>query len=516
MTDGTAGGMPGKDMPEAVVRKRSGVSIVWIIPIVAAIIGAWVAWKSFSEIGPTITISFMSAEGLEAGKTKIKYKDVDVGLVESIDLEKDLQHVLVTVQMNAGSKAYLTEKTRFWVVKARISGGTVSGLGTLLGGAYIAIDPVAGGKFVDKFVGLEQAPVVTTDQPGKHFLLKADTRGSLDIGAPIYFRQIKVGEVVSYELADDNQSVDFKIFIDAPHHLKVTENTRFWNASGVDVSLSAAGFKVDMESTVSLLTGGLAFGVPPNSPPGDEVPENTVFTLHDSRTVAYEKEITLRQKFLLYFDGTVRGLTPDAPVEFRGIPLGKVVSVDLEFDVKTEEFVIPVVIELEPERFGGGTSDYDPGKRRQILEGMIANGLRAQLKTGNLLTGKLYVDLDFYPDAEKLVLREAKGYVVLPSIPTSIEEMTRSVNVVLDKLKEFPFGKIGADMTKALANLDKTIVQADGTLKSIDNMVAKDSPMSQELQETLRELSDAARSLRILADYLERHPEALLRGKEKQ
>jgi len=245
------------------------------------------------------------------------------------------------------------------------------------------------------------------------------------------------------------------------------------------------------------------------------VPENTVFKLHDNRAAAFEQEITLRKKFLLYFDGTVRGLAPDAPVEFRGITLGRVVSVDLEFDKETEEFVIPVVIEIEPERFGGGTSGYAPDKRKHILEGFIAKGLRAQLKTGNILTGKLYVDLDFYPEAEKAELRQAKGYPVLPTVPTSIEEITRSVNTVLDKVREFPFGKIGADMTHALANLDKTIVQADGTLKSIDTMFAKDSPMSQELQDTLRELSDAARSLRVLADYLERHPEALLRGKEQ-
>jgi paraquat-inducible protein B len=516
MTDKTAGDIAAQPLPEAVVRKRSGVSIVWIIPIVAAIIGAWVAYKSYSETGPTITISFENAEGLEAGKTKVKFKDVEVGMVDSIDLDKDLKHVLVSVQMHADSKEYLTEKTRFWVVKARISGGTVSGLGTLLGGAYIAIDPVAGGKFVDKFTGLEEAPVVTTDQPGQHFLLQADTRGSLDVGAPIYFRQIKVGEVVSYQLARDNKSVDFKIFIDAPHHLKVTENTRFWNASGVDVSLSATGFKVDMESAVSLLTGGLAFGLPPNTPPGDEVPENTVFTLHDNRAAAFQQEITLRQKFLLYFDGSVRGLTADAPVEFRGITLGRVVSVDLKFDRESEEFVIPVVIELEPERFGGGTAGYAPEKRRQILQGFLDKGLRAQLKTGNLLTGKLYVDLDFFPDAEQAELRQEGGYIVLPTVPTSVEEITRSVNTVLDKLKEFPFDRIGADMTKALANLDKTIVQADETLKSVDGMIAKDSPMSQELQTTLRELSEAARSLRVLADYLERHPEALLRGKEKR
>jgi paraquat-inducible protein B len=171
------------------------------------------------------------------------------------------------------------------------------------------------------------------------------------------------------------------------------------------------------------------------------------------------------------------------------------------------------MIELEPERFGGGTSAYVAEKRRQILERLIARGLRAQLKTGNILTGKLYVDLDFYPDAKKQELRMAEGHQVLPTVPTSIEEITRSVNTVLDKVREFPFGKIGADMTQTLANLDKAIVQADGTLKSIDTLFAKDSPLTQELQDTLRELSDAARSLRVLADYLERHPEALLRGK---
>jgi len=516
MTDETGGDSVKNEMPEAVVKKRSGISIVWIIPIVAAMIGAWVAYKSFTEVGPTITITFENAEGLEAGKTKVKFKDVEVGLVQTIDLAKDLKHVLVVVQMNAGSKGYLTEKTRFWVVKARISAGTVSGLGTLLGGAYIAIDPVSGGKFVDKYTGLEQVPVVTTDQPGQHFLLKADRRGSLDVGAPIYFRQIKVGEVVSYQLADDNKSINFKIFINAPHHLKITENTRFWDASGIDVSLSASGFKVDTESAVSILTGGIAFEDPPDSPAGEQAPENTVFTLNESRATAFEQVITVREKFLLYFDGTVRGLTPGAPVEFRGINVGKVVSIDMEFDRESEEFVIPVVIELEPERFGGGIIGYTSEKRREILEGFVAKGLRAQLKTGNLLTGKLYVDLDLFPDAEKQELRQADDFLVLPTVPSSVEEITRSVNVVLDKLKEFPFGKIGTDMTRALANLDKTIVQADATLKSIEGLVAKDSPLSQELKESLRELSEAARSLRVLSDYLERHPEALLRGKELQ
>ena len=516
MTDKTAGVMPDDDIPEAVVKPRSGISIVWIIPIVAALIGAWVAYKSYSEIGPTILITFENAEGLVAGKTKVKFKDVEVGLVKAIDIEKDLKHVLVTVQMDKGAKSYLTGKTRFWVVRARISAGTVSGLGTLLGGAYIAMDPVNGGAFVKNYIGLETPPIVTTDQPGQHFQLKATRRGSLDVGAPIYFRQIKVGEVVSYQLSEDAETVDFKVFINAPHHAKVMENTRFWNASGIDVSLSAAGFKVDMESTVSLLTGGLAFGIPPDAPPGAVAQDNRVFTLYEDRSAAFQPEITLRTKYLLYFDGTVRGLAPDAPVEFRGINLGRVVSIDMEFDADRQEFLIPVIIEMEPERFSKKVAKYSESKRSGIMEEFIARGFRAQLKTGNILTGALYVDLDFHPDAEKEEMRVAQGYPVLPTVPTSLEEITRNVTAILDKVKEFPFDKIGADMTRAIANLDKTLVQAEGTLKTIDTMFAADAPLSQELQTSLRELADAARSLRILSDYLERHPEALLKGKGEQ
>ena len=516
MTDNIAGNAPENDIPEAVVKPRKGISIVWIIPIVAALIGAWVAYKAVSEVGPTIFISFEDAEGLVAGKTKIKYKDVDVGLVTAVDLEDDLKHVLVTVQMHKGARAYLTEKTRFWVVKARISAGTVSGLGTLLGGAYIAIDPVNGGKFVKDYVGLETVPIVTTDQPGQHFMLQAKRRGSLEAGAPIYFRQIKVGEVVSYQLSDDTETVDFKVFINEPHDIKVMENTRFWNASGLEVNLSAAGFEVDMESAVSLLTGGLAFGIPPDSPPGDVAEENKVFTLHESRADAYAQKITIRNKFLLYFDGTVRGLEPGAPVEFRGIKLGRVVSVDLEFDVDTEAFLIPVFIELEPQRLSQGFAGLSEERHRSINEELVERGLRAQLKTGNILTGMLYVDLEFFPDAKKEEIRIVKGTQVIPTVPTSIQEITRNVTAILNKVKQVPFDKIGADMARAIVNLDKTMVQADETLKTINNMFAEDSAISEEIKTSLRELADAARSLRILSDYLERHPEALLRGKEAQ
>ena len=542
MTNQAPEQLPEEDIPEAVVTKSSGISIVWLIPIVAALIGGWIAYKAFSEIGPTITISFETADGLVAGKTKVKYKNVEVGLVEDIVLDEKLDSVLVTVQMDKGSEEYLTEKTRFWVVRARISAGSVSGLDTLLGGAYIGIDPVAGGKFIKKFTGLEKAPVVTSDQPGQHFILKADRLGSLNVGAPIYFRQIKVGEVVQYELAEDDTSVDFKVFINAPHHIKVTENTRFWNASGVDVSLSSEGLDVEMESMVSLLIGGIAFEVREDEEKGEPAAENTVFKLFHNHEAAYEKKLTIKERALLYFDGSVRGLEQGAPVEFRGIRLGQVLDINAEYNQKTLEFKIPVLIELEPERLGGPYREMAMKERLSQLDRLVANGMRAQLKTGNLITGKLYVEMDFYPDAAKEEARMSGKYPVIPTIPTSLDQLTKDVKALLAKMNQFPMDQIGKELTKSLADLDKTIIQAEQTLKTIDHLFAPDSPipqdlqkvfhqaeatlktidhmfapnapLPQELQQALQEMSRATRSLRVLADYLERHPEALIKGKE--
>ena len=507
--------MPDDDIPEAVVTARSGISIVWLIPIVAALIGGWIAYKAFSEAGPTITIVFDTAEGLVAGKTMVKYKNVDVGMVEEVALDENMKSVRVTVQMVKGSKKYLTEKARFWVVRARVTAGAVTGLGTLLGGAYIGIDPVAGGKFVKTFRGLEKAPIVTSDRPGQHFILKADRRGSLDIGAPIYFRQIEVGEVVNYQLAEDGESVDFSVFINEPHHIKVTGNTRFWNASGIDVSLSAEGIDVEMESAVSLLIGGIAFEVPENVPRGEPAGENAVFKLHRNHAATLEKEITIKERSLLYFDGSVRGLAIDAPVEFRGIQIGQVIDINAEFIPETEQFVIPVTIEIQPERISGTEKEEQTLEERlSQLDRMVERGLRAQLKTGSLLTGKLFIDLDFLPDAPEEEVRLAGKYPVIPTIPTSLDEMTRSVKSVLEKLQRFPLDRIGDDLTASLGNLDKTIKQAEATLKTVNNMFAPEAPLPQELQDALQEMTAAARSLRVLADYLERHPEALLKGKE--
>ena len=316
-------------------------------------------------------------------------------------------HVIVTAKLVKGASDYLTDKTRFWVVRASVKAGQVSGLGTLLSGAYIGIDPVTEGESTRHFEGLDTPPVVTTGQPGRHFVLKADKRGSLDVGSPVFYRQIQVGEVVAYDIGEDAESIDFKVFVHAPYDEKVRENTRFWNASGLDVSVTAQGIKVDTESMVSILIGGIAFAAPENEAPGAAAEEEHVFHLYDNHEATREKEYAEKRRFLLYFDGSVRGLSPGASVEFRGIQIGEVVDVKLEFNVNTRKFQIPVVIDIEPERVAP-TGQIPPEwarlerheRQNRVFDQLVAQGMRAQLKTGSLITGKLYVDMDIYEKVE--------------------------------------------------------------------------------------------------------------------
>ena len=246
-------------IPQAVLKTKKSFSIVWLVPLVAVLIGGWLVYKAVTEKGPEITISFKSAEGLEAGKTKIKYKDVEIGQVDTIAIGKDLSHVIVSAELGKGAAPYLTDKTRFWVVRARVSSGAVSGLGTLLGGAYIAIDPREDGKSAREFVGLENQPIISTNEPGRQFKLKAQELGSLQQGTVVYYRQIPVGKVENFTLAENGQDIDIQIFIHEPYHQYVRKNTRFWDASGFDVTLGADGLKVNTQSVLSIMSGGLAF-----------------------------------------------------------------------------------------------------------------------------------------------------------------------------------------------------------------------------------------------------------------
>jgi paraquat-inducible protein B len=546
-TDGSAI-IPEAATPE--IKQRRSFSIVWIVPIVALLIGAWLVYKAVTEKGPTITITFESAEGLEAGKTKIKYKDVELGTVTAIVLADDFSHVTVTAEMAKESKGYLTEKTRFWVVRARVAAGQVTGLGTLFSGAYIGIDPELEGKSVRHFKGLEKPPMVTGEVAGRQYRLAANRLGSLTPGSPIYFRQIQVGQVADFKLEPNGENVTIDIFVQAPYYQFVRQKTRFWVASGLDVDLTANGLRVDTESVVSLLIGGLAFAAFPHEDGGPEAEEGAHFKLYDTYEAARDDRYTVKRDMIIEIKDSVRGLSVGAPVEFRGLQIGKVTDIDLDADFENLDFTVPVRIELEPERLhlGSPKDEKDAIDRWQRL---LDKGFRAQLETGSLLTGQLYVKLDIFEDAPPVKLSFYGDLPVIPSLPSASQEIMQGVTRFLKKLDQLPLEAIGKDLQNTMAGMDKLVngpdlrdaVQSLGdildelktttqtlnadtvprintalaematVLKNLDGWVSADAPLQGDLRKTLEELAAAGRAISELADMLERHPEALIQGK---
>jgi paraquat-inducible protein B len=548
---------PAADAAQPDVRPRRRIGLIWLVPMVAALIGLGLAVKVIREKGPAITIDFASAEGLEAGKTKIKYKDVEVGRLASIQLVEDLSRVKITAKMVPEIAPYLTEEARFWIVRARVTAGEVTGLGTLFSGAYIAMDPGKNGSSQRQFVGLEMPPVVKVDSAGSYFNLRARKLGSLNPGSPVYFRQIKVGQVVSYQLQEKNGGIDIRVFVSAPHDERVNQNTRFWNASGLDFALDTSGVRIKTESILTLLEGGIAFETPANRVDGGPVDSDRhVFILYDNYDQIDDPVYTRRVYFLAYFDETVRGLNIGAPVEFRGIRIGEVVDVNLEFNPRDVTFRIPVLCYVEPERIKVTTENN--ADETEILSELVRKGMRAQLRTGVLLTGQLYVNLSIYPDAKPEKLRHVNGYPELPTVPEPVTEITTRLMNILERLEKLPIEKIGADFSETVRNANRLMGSEDlsaavvalrtsldqlqqftaqlnnsigpgfseaieqsrlamqsgqKALSAAEGLLSADSPVGDQLNQTLREMTKAARAISALADLLERNPQAFIYGK---
>jgi paraquat-inducible protein B len=532
--------MPDRDPPSpavpvsrAVPRNRISISLVWVIPIVAAVIGVWVAVTRVMSEGPRITIVLDSADGLEAGKTKIRYKGVEIGTVTTIRLSEDHQRVTATAQMTPRTEDFLVADTKFWVVRPRVSGATVTGLGTLISGAYIGVEIGSSRDQKRHFVALENPPVVTGGMPGRLFVLKTSDLGSLDTGTPIFFRRLQVGEVASYALDKDGRFFTVEVFVKAPYDQYVTPNTRFWQASGIDVSLGANGLSVQTQSLLSILIGGVAFETPATGPVLPAAEANTVFTLFGDRAAAYAPPAVSPQTYQLIFNESVRGLEVGAPVEFRGIQVGQVTEIRAQVDAKTFEFSVPVTIQLDGQRLGIRLLGHRPGVdhetlRRKLIDSLIAHGVRAQLQIGNLLTGSAFVSFDFFPGSPPATVDWSQNPPRLPTIPGQLEATEASVTDIIKKIDQMPLKQIGDNLNRSLAGLDLTLVSAratlvstratmvsaNGTLDSANGLLGPNSAQVQRLDNTLQEMSDAARSLRVLTDYLERHPEALIRGKK--
>ncbi|BAF72289.1 intermembrane transport protein PqiB [Sulfurovum sp. NBC37-1] len=533
MQDNNNDDLSNVEIEEAVwQKKRKAISTVWIVPIVALIVGAWLIIQSINAKGPVIHITFKSAEGVIAGKTVIKYKDIEVGKVINVDFSKDLSQVIITAEMKKNMRPYLTEKTRFWVMKARISANQVEGLETLLSGVYIVMDPKKGKESTRKFKGLDIIPPVPADEKGTQYILKAQDIGSIDIGSPIYYKKLPAGSVSAYHLSHDGREVDIEVFIKAPYDKLINNQTRFWNASGISASLSANGVDIRTESLTAILSGGLSFDNFRQQGTVKKVKPNHVFTLYNTMKEAQKRHYQRELFFWVYFDSSIRGLSVGAPVEFRGVNIGEVVDFSLVGNAYDAHFRIPILIKIEPERFTimHREKNASNGVNPAILKKLIENGFRAQLKSGNLITGELYVNLDMYKDLPAATLKQENGLYVIPTVPGTIETLKSDLKTVLDKIASVPFEEIGKELRDTLKELRTgTLPQLNATIKSTDNMMKGAGSSMQALQQNyldsnaqinkkiirlLDEMTKTSRSIKNLTDYLERHPESLIQGKK--
>ncbi|MDY7509185.1 intermembrane transport protein PqiB [Ralstonia sp. 22086] len=532
--------------PRRTKRKRWLPSLIWLVPIVALLVGATLMARVILARGAQVTVTFSSAEGIEAGKTRVKYKSVDIGVVKAVGLTEDRSGAVVLIELTHDGKAFAASDTRFWVVRPRVAAGSISGLGTLLSGAYIGVD---GGRSQEKkstFKGLDTPPAISADAPGKQFTLHAPDLGSLDIGAPVYFRRVRVGQVTAYDIDTDGKGVTLHIFVNAPFDKFVARGTRFWNASGIDLKLDASGLKVDTQSLLTVALGGIAFQTPEEA---DHAPaaSDAEFPLVRNETMALKDPEHLSQTVVMYFHRSLRGLNVGAPVEFKGINVGEIKSIGIHYSKKRHEFVLPVTATLYPTRFGMDIRDDNPQHAaedvRTQFDVLVKNGMRAQLKSASLLTGQQFVNLDFIDSADRdktpprFGMRERDGAYVFPTADNPTDDIEEQIAGIAKKLNKVPFEQIGQDVHRTLTTLDATLKQTEQLAKTVNSDLAPqmketlaearrtldsarqvfsdDAPLQRNARDTLEQVAKAAASVRVLTDYLDRHPEALIRGKAK-
>ena len=549
-------------LAQARTRRSRRVSAIWTIPLVAVALGAWLAWQTVSKRGPEIAISFETAEGLQAGQSQLRFKDIVIGTVKSLALTPDRRRVIVTVATTREADDLLTEKTEFWVVKPRLFAGNVSGLETLLSGAYIGMRPgPPDGAQKRDFVGLENPPVLDTNVPGQVFLLKAAKLGSISLGSPVFFRDLTVGEVLGWDIADMVESVTIHAFVRAPFDSYVNDQTRFWNASGVSVKLGGTGVEVQLESLRALLLGGIAFESPRE---GAKLASGQThdFPLFSDRDAAAAASYSRSVNVITYFKGSVRGLAPGAEVSMHGLKVGTVTDVQLAYDPASQTIVAPVRFQIQPERIlGVGARAVFPTVKDAANE-MMKRGLRTKLESASLITGQQVVSLVFVPDAPPISLTMEAGDFVLPSTEGGgLGDIQTAAAALLDKVNSIPFAQIGKNLDGALhglndltngtqtnqvledlaatmsglqtmvkrldngvtpvlrqlpeisAGLQKSLTSAARLMQSLDSAYGDNTKFNRDVDRLLLQLSDAVRAIRSLADMLSRNPESLIKGR---
>ena len=501
------------------------LSLIWVVPVIAALVGLGLAAKAILERGTEITLQFKAADGLEAGKTKIKYKDVDIGVVKSIVLSSDQNSVYATADIVREATPLLVDDTRFWVVKPRIGLAGISGLGTLISGAYIGLDVGKSKAERRRYTGLEEPPLIASDRPGREFTLKSDALGSIDVGSPIYLRQVPVGRVITHALDKDGGGVTLTVFIDEPYDKLVNLTTRFFLTSGIGITLDDKGFKMDVQSLATLVQGGIAFNTPRVDPDLEPSPAKSEFTLFESEKTAMRAPDGIADSYLFQFNESVRGLRVGSSIDFRGVAVGEVTSIGIDLSPDKQEVLMVVEADIYRSRLSRKILDHrkiltDQKAAEARTDLMVKNGMRAQMRSGSLVTGENYIALDFFRKAKPASIDRSKPTPIFPTLPGKFTRLEEDLMLALEVLKTTM-----ASMNTLLVRLDKEVetlapdlklllTGVERTLASADKLLASDAPVQQEMKETMREVARAAASLRQLTDMLEQQPEALIQGKK--
>lgn len=545
--------------PEAQSRPTR-FSLIWLIPIVVLAIGAYLGWQTLSRQGPEITIELDSADGLTSGQTQVKHKAVGLGTVQGIELSHDLKHVDVRVQMSSQSAPLLTNHARFWVVRPRLSGSSISGLETLVSGAFIAVDPGGpGGERETEFKGLDAPPGIRSDEPGTTYTLMTGSLGSISEGSPIFFRDVTVGEVLGYKIPPDGRGqISVQVFIKAPFDRYLRKDSHFWNASGASIDFNGGNLHFQIESLQALVSGGIAFGLPTRRRDQDapKASPNETFKLYDSKDAADNAGYRERFRLVTYLRTSVKGLDEGSPVDMFGMQVGTVSSVKLIIDRDTGDSQVRVEMEVQPERVIA-EKDMHLESLYDVLQKLVNRGLRAETDTSNLLTGSAMISLTFVPNVKPVALSKEGEAIVLPSQAGGLTGITDSLSAVSAKLAALPIEQIGDNLSSLLAHADSTIAgpqvkqslaELNDTLKTLNHLAkhtdegltpfmqrlpviadklqlavnnansalasySGNSDFHSNLQRTLGQLNETLRSVRSLTDYLNRHPSSLIFGR---
>ncbi len=479
---------------KAEVQNLKQLSTIWLVPIVAVMIGIWMLFQYVSSQGPEVTLMLKTAEGIEVGKTEIKSLNVKVGVITDVKLSDDYSYIIAKAEMNKDAERMLKEDTRFWVVKPRIGKEGISGLETLLSGSYIELQPGVKLQQQLSFKVLETPPVAPADAQGLRLVLTHNEAGKLGVGDPVLYEGFTVGRVEKVSFDTDTRQANYQLFIFQPYDSLIREHSRFWLSSGVDLQMSAEGFNLQVGSIESLITGGVSFGVPEGEEEGVQVTtQMRAFRLYNNLKQVGERTFEKYFEYVMLFNESIRGLSPGAPVEYRGIRIGTVVKVPLRMPTKNEGFYskqIPVLVRIEPGRVHDNFGYESLEKKKQDLMDEFQLGLRATLKTGNLLTGALFIDSEFYPKSKMPDTVKYDKYDVFPTRAGGFAEFQKEVSGLLNKFNNLPVEDTLTELTETLSASQKTLAAAEKVAKDLDALLAQKDTQAipGDIRESLKQI----------------------------